>query len=246
MSERGTPASRLRSTARRLLLDLAPARYRLALEIRIEEGMGRIPDELKMLASLTAARGTAIDIGANRGHYSYAMTKIFRSVVAIEPNEEITRDLARCGARNLTVHSCGLSSSAGEMDLHIPIVAGKAYVGWASFERDYFQGADTFRVLKVPVRRLDDLGLEDVSLVKINAPMHEAGVLEGGLRTIRASRPVVIAQIEPANRSLFDRTLGDLGLRPHVAEGRSLRPLAGGTERYEGEKIVFVFMPGGR
>src|SRR5258706_13428513 len=102
MSERGPPAPRLRSTARRLLLDLAPARYRLALEIRIEEGMGRIPDELKMLASLTAARGPAIDIGANRGHYSYAMTTICRSAVALERNDEITRDLARSAAGNLT------------------------------------------------------------------------------------------------------------------------------------------------
>jgi FkbM family methyltransferase len=214
--------------------------------MRIEQAMGRLPGELKLLGSLTAARGTAIDVGANRGYYSYAMTKIFREVVALEPNEALTRDLARCGARNLTIHSCGLSSAAGEMDLHIPIVDGREYVGWASFERDYFQGAGSYRVLKVPVRRLDDLDLADVSLVKINAPTHEAEVLEGGRRTIEASRPAVIAQIEPANRRLFDRALGDLGLAPHIAEGGRLLPLPGGSERYAGEKIVFVFVPAGR
>jgi FkbM family methyltransferase len=171
------------------------------------------------------------------------MTRIFRHVVAIEPNEEITRDLSRCRARNLVIHSCALSSSAGKLDLHIPVVGGKAYVGWASFERDYFQGAESYRVLTVPVRRLDDLDLEDVSLLKINAPTHEAEVLEGGRRTIEASRPAVIAQIEPENRRLFDRVLGDLGLAPHVEEGGRLLPLPGGSDGYAGEKIVFVFVP---
>jgi len=234
-----------RTAIRGALLAGTPGRYRLATEILIERLTGRLPDEVRMLGSLTTGRGTAIDVGANRGHYSYAMTKIFRNVAAFEPNQEITRDLARCGARNLTLHSCALSSAAGEMNLHIPIKAGRVYEGWASFTPGHLKGSEAHRVLKVPVRRLDDFGFEDVSLVKINAPMHEAAVLEGGRRTIEASRPAVIAQIEPENRPLFARALGDLGLSPHVAEGGRLRPLVEGLERYTGEKIVFVFVPGG-
>jgi FkbM family methyltransferase len=239
-----TPRS-LRSIARSVLLAATPPRSRLATELAIERIRGRLPEELRHLGALTSRRGTAIDIGANRGHYSLVMSRLFERVVAFEPNPDLTLDLERCGAANLTIHHCALSSSSGERDLYVPRVRGRELVGWGSFEKQDLPGCESFRVIQVPFRRLDDYEFSDVSLIKINAPMHEAEVLEGARRTMATHRPAVIAQIERENRDLFEKFLGGLGLGPHVAEGGSLRPLAEGLVGYRGEKIVFVFKPRG-
>ena len=200
-----------------------------------------MPEEIRILAHLARPASTAVDVGANRGHYALAMTRCFESVVAIEPNAALTVDLARCGARNLAIHHCALSSAAGEAELHIPRYGGEERPGFASLDRNAVAGAKSVRVVKVPVRRLDDLGLWRVGLIKINAPGHEVAVLEWARKTIETDRPSVISQVWPESRVAVERALGGAGLVPHLVVNGRLTRMEGGLAGYRGDRVVFVF-----
>ena len=54
--------------------------------------------ELAILARLVPRGGTAIDVGANRGVYAYALSDIADRVVAFEPNPDYA-SFARCMLR---------------------------------------------------------------------------------------------------------------------------------------------------
>ncbi|MBI3450154.1 MAG: FkbM family methyltransferase [Acidobacteria bacterium] len=231
----------IRSAGRRFLFAVTPPARRLVLELAIDRATGRAPDELRILPSLARPGSTAIDVGANRGHYALAMTRCFGTVVAVEPNAELTGDLERCGARNLTIHHCALSSESGEAELYIPRIEGREQAGFASLDRKAVGAAESVRVVKVPVCRLDDLGLSRVGLMKINAPGHEVPVLEGARRTIEADRPTVISQVWPESRATVERFLGTVGLLPHVVVAGRLEHLKEGLGGYRGDRVVFVF-----
>jgi Methyltransferase FkbM domain len=48
----------------------------------------------------------------------------------------------------------------------------------------------------VPVKRLDDLHLDDIGLVKIDVEGHELAVLRGAADTLRRNRPTIVVEAE--------------------------------------------------
>jgi FkbM family methyltransferase len=187
-----------------------------------------------------------VDVGANRGYYSYVMSGIFAHVLAFEPNSTLTHDLAHSDANNITIHHCALSDTDGTLRLHVPYRDGRPYDGWATVERPQLSAWDTFDVTDVPGRRLDGFGLQDVSLVKIDVEGHEVAVLDGAAHTLALHRPVVVIEVKLVNRAAVDRSLRRLDLAAHVLTGGRLRRLPGGLERYDGPKDTFVFVPAER
>lgn len=154
---------------------------------------------VKRLPRLVPQRGTAIDVGANQGLYSYLLDRHAARVEAFEPQPILAQRLsayARAFRRNIHVHGVGLSDRESTFELRVPYVNngfGKTYLtGLASVENTFDQ-AD---VITIPVKTLDSFGIEDVTFVKIDVEGHEARVLDGAVATLSRSRPIIMIEIE--------------------------------------------------
>jgi len=218
-------------------------RWKLPYEVFLARVRGGLEDELFLLRSLTTSRRTALDIGANRGFYSYFMSKYFAHVVAFEPNVALTERLAEWNPGNLVIHNCALSSSNTTADLYIPIVDGAEATGWASFDKNNLPGCETHRVLPVEVSHLDDFGLKDVSLIKIDVEGHELEVLQGGEDIIGKNRPTIIIEVKEKNRRDVSAYFERLGYRAYRVAGRQLIPLNDTIIGYHGTEENFVLKP---
>lgn len=62
------------------------------------------------------------------------------------------------------------------------------------------------------MKRLDDFGINNVSLIKIDIEGHEIEAIKGGLETIKKSKPVIIVEVfrgpECDERLMYLRSLG--------------------------------------
>ncbi|AWN41540.1 FkbM family methyltransferase [Methylobacterium durans] len=123
------------------------------------------------------------------------------------------------------VHKHGLSDVAGEVAFHIPVVNGILHYEEASIDnvaldrpwvRERLTALDpNFRVSRHggTVRVGDRLGLPAPDLIKIDVEGVELRVVRGFLETLKASKPIVIA--ENSDWQAVTDLLGSLGYRPY-------------------------------
>src|SRR5438445_7056573 len=106
------------SLRERLTMLMPPSvfyRQRIAEEARSGE------PELAVLAELVPRGGTAVDVGANRGVFAYALADIADRVVAFEPNPDyafFARWMLRGRAE---VHELALSDARGRGRFFVPL-----------------------------------------------------------------------------------------------------------------------------
>src|SRR6266576_6727991 len=106
------------SLPERLAMLMPPSgfyRRRIAQEARSGE------PELAVLAELVPRGGTAVDVGANRGVFAYALADIADRVVAFEPNPHyafFARWMLRGRAE---VRELALSNASGRRTLYVPL-----------------------------------------------------------------------------------------------------------------------------
>jgi len=181
--------------ARRVLDPFVPARKKLPYSYWLLRLSGICGPELSHLDEFIVATGTAIDIGANEGLFTYAFSRRFQRVYAFEANEAVARPIAEYNPGNITLFTCGLSSASRVAKFFIPVTKGFASAGWGSLYRDNLPGAKEFIEMDVQLRPLDDFGITGVDFIKIDVEGHEAEVLKGAAQTIEQSRPVVLAEV---------------------------------------------------
>lgn len=148
--------------------------------------------ELRILRRFVPRDRLAIDVGSNNGVYAYHLSRYARRVVAFEPNPNFGPAL-RLLPRNVSVRFEALSSTPGVLPLRIPAIHATEAEGWATLEPTDLPVA---RSIEVPVRRLDELGLERVGFMKIDVEGHEMAVLAGAAATIDRDRPVLLVEAE--------------------------------------------------
>jgi protein-L-isoaspartate O-methyltransferase len=89
-------------------------------KIRSEISSGE--PELAVLGRLfTGGDGTVIDVGANRGFYSYALSKLFANVFAFEPNPDLAKFARKKLPHNVEVYEYALGATNEVAQFHIPI-----------------------------------------------------------------------------------------------------------------------------
>lgn len=143
-------SSTVKTTIKSTLKSLIPPSLDLPLRYYGMKIRGRLDDELALLPTRIRDRTGAINVGANIGFYSYALSKIFRDVEAFEPISECT-SMLRAYGHNISVHNVALSNLTGEATLHIPTMPdGSINGGLASLE--VISGIKRL----VPLRRLDE------------------------------------------------------------------------------------------
>ena len=128
---------------------------------------------------------TAVDIGGHVGFYSRAMSEHFESVVAFEPSDESYNCFVR-NCPDVTCHKTALGAEKGEIYLNIE--KGNSGNTYAT------EGKGT------PISTLDSYSIDNVDLIKIDVQGFEGDVMRGAIKTIKASQPILIVELELEGR----------------------------------------------
>jgi FkbM family methyltransferase len=163
--------------------------------------------------------GTIIDAGAHDGRLALDLAAIPAvRLLAFEPLPSARARLAtafaaRYGAipPHVEIRPEALGAARDTLALSVPRIRTPDGTEmdaeeWASLAKDYADSAATDpRVLSiarhdVPVIPLDDLGLTDVTAMKIDVEGFEAELIEGARQTLARSQPILSIEIEERHR----------------------------------------------
>lgn len=149
--------------------------------------------------------GTLLDVGAHDGGFTLPLAALPGSrVLAFEPLPASVARLrgAVAGLGHVTIRAEALGDATGEVVLRLPVVDGVPNEQWASLAKGYAGHGPRVaeRRITVPLRRLDEFGLEDLTAVKLDAEGAEYEVLRGGRETLLRCRPVLSIEIEERHR----------------------------------------------
>jgi len=155
--------------------------------------------------------GTLIDIGAHDGLITLPLSRLPASrVLAFEPLptafarlQAALRDAFGDIPAHVDCHAAALGDHAGSITLAMPVLDGVAQEQWASTAKDYaahLSARVAVQRFTVPLLRLDDLGLSDVTGIKVDAEGAEYEILRGARETLLRCRPVLTLEIEERHR----------------------------------------------
>jgi FkbM family methyltransferase len=169
--------------------------------------------------------GTMIDAGAHEGRMTLLLAQLPTSrVVAFEPVPPSFVRLQRVVAAawggeipsHVTLRREALSDRSGTTTIAAPRVNGKLQDEWASIAKDYavLRQADprieSIETWSVPVLRLDDADISDVTALKIDVEGAELEMLHGAWATLRRWRPCLSIEIEERHREGSTRLVPEL------------------------------------
>ncbi|MBP7063044.1 FkbM family methyltransferase [Ferrovibrio sp.] len=166
-------------------------RYRVWKELRRGER------ELALVPFLVDPVRAALDVGANKGVWTWMLAQHCRQVFALEPNPKPFRVLQRCKPQNAEAWQVAASNATGTAELRIPL-GRKGYSNQGGSLNAAKVGA-SYGSVSVPAKRLDDCGLPPVGFIKIDVEGFEAEVLAGAADLIRRDRPVLVIEMEEAH-----------------------------------------------
>jgi len=164
---------------------------------RAQKELRRGEKELGLLPFLVNPDRAAVDVGANKGVWTWFLADLASRVYAYEPNPKLFNMLKRNVAENVKAHQIALSDEDGVAELRVPH-SHKGYSNQgASLSATKVDGA--FLGIEVDARRLDGLAIENVGFIKIDVEGFEAEVIRGALETIRRDKPVMVVESEEAH-----------------------------------------------
>jgi FkbM family methyltransferase len=151
--------------------------------------------ELLLLRGLLPTGGVAVDVGANRGVYAFALSEIAREVHAFEPNPDFAHLARHMLAGRAVVHAVALSNTTGRATLFVPIAEDGSELHLAGSLKNTHRQFAQQRVIDTPVKTLDSYHLRDVTFIKVDVEGTELEVLEGARSTIASDRPVLLLEL---------------------------------------------------
>jgi len=156
--------------------------------------------EIALLKLLCDPGKVSLDIGANRGIYTYWLARYSASVIAFEPSAAYCSRLRSASPPNVDVRQCAVSDATGSGMLRVPMVDGRMEFGLSTLEgTNSLRGLDA-RQIDVRKAALDDLGLSNVGMIKIDVEGHELSVLQGALGLLKRERPRLVIELEERYR----------------------------------------------
>ncbi|WP_406814319.1 FkbM family methyltransferase [Mycobacterium sp. M23085] len=227
MAVAGSVKRRLAPAARKL----APRRF-WRRKFRILQRLGQSRPDIQLVASLCDPHRISVDVGADLGEFTIAMLASSRSVIAVEPRPAQARNLASMfeavGAA-VQVAAVALSDEPGTMTMRVVAAEpGRSTIEAGNALGDVNDGE--IESIDVPVRRLDDLRLADVGLIKIDVEGHEIAVLHGATETLTRHRPAIVVEAEERHHANavteITGLLNGLGYAGYFDLGGVRRPIA--------------------
>jgi FkbM family methyltransferase len=191
--------------------------------------------ELRALMQGLQPTDIAVDVGANKGSYLWALSRAVPQgrVVAFEPQPGLVEYLrvAVASLKNVCIEPLGVSDHPGRLVLAIP--GNKVGSPGASFESHIREQNDA-GIVEVAVITLDEYFANEqqrIGAIKIDVEGHELAVLRGARETIRRHAPAIVVECEGRSvtggdvRVLFDE-LAQLNYRGEFIHRQRLKPLA--------------------
>lgn len=129
---------------------------------------------------------TFVDVGANVGIWSLPMTQHFKKIVSYEPSRQNIECIKSNIPEGIELREKAVADFAGEAKFH---QAGKN-CGDGKLCREGVKSSYT-----VPVVKLDDEGLDNVDMIKIDTQGWELDALKGMTELIKSCRPWVMFEI---------------------------------------------------
>ena len=172
--------------------NLLPARLYYPYKIRRE--LRGVEPELAILRELVPAGCTAIDVGANRGYYSWALSRVAATVEAFEPNPVLARFARSKLGKRVRLHEVALSDHEGVATLYVPRRASEASLHIIGNLGNVY-AHDSVDEIQVRLATLDSFGFENVGFLKIDVEGSEMEVLAGARETIRINRPSMLIEL---------------------------------------------------
>lgn len=197
-----------------LARELIPPSFQVPVKYWFGALRGRLENEMKILNLIVGDNDQVIDVGGNRGIYTYRLWKLGARVEVFEPNPVCSRVLLAwaAGKPSVNIYGVALSDQEGAATLHIPIdKSGVEHDASASIESPSVTNA---REQIVSLRTLDSFEFREISLIKIDVEGHEYSVIEGAVETLSYSKPALLVEIEqrhsgrPINE-VFTKILGN-------------------------------------
>ncbi|MGW8121233.1 FkbM family methyltransferase [Roseivirga echinicomitans] len=173
---------------------------------------------------------TTLDIGANKGVYTYWMSRKVGAngkVFSFEPQPELGIFLNEVKEsfklKNITVVNKGLSSQPGEMNLY----RRKVGDGRAMIESEHNKLFDPSGLEKVTVQvatlddYLKDKNISKLSFIKCDVEGHELEVFKGGKETLIKHKPIILFEChhEEVLQGEVFRFLEELGYKGFFFDG---------------------------
>lgn len=158
-------------------------------------------ESVKFLLDQNFAGDTMIDIGANKGIYTYWMSKKAGKngkVISFEPQPELEAHLndvkKSFNLSNVTIVNKGLSDTAGKFKMYRKnIGAGGAQLAQ---QGEIISGNDGLDEVEVSITTLDnyliDKRINNISFIKCDVEGHELPVFKGGEKTLRSHMPTLL------------------------------------------------------
>ncbi len=206
-----------------------PIRWRLPIMARSYSLTGWEP-ETQWLKEIGPCRGMAVDVGANKGFYSLALSRLYSKVVAFEPNKKAAATLIGASLPKVEIIHEGVSSRDGKASFYVPSSQGMSLPGWGSLDEHNCPDATGMEVLEVNLRTLDSFKFENLGFIKIDVEGHEIEVLGGALETIRRERPHLLVEVRDSHLSEVLKFMSSLGYQEITLP--SLGGPAGGPENH--------------
>lgn len=226
---------------------IVPVNWRVPFRYTCQRIFGGLEREMRLLPELVASDKIAVDVGGNRGSYTYALSKLCRHVVTFEPIPDCAQILMSWArGRNVDVHECGLGDHEERLLLHLPRMNGALVTTRASLARRDNDGVD----LPVQIKTLDQFDLVDVGFIKIDVEGFELSTLKGAESTLRRCHPNLLVEIDFESQTVeqSDATFAWLNAqnyRGHYFDGENLI-ICDADIRSKGLSIYnFIFLPMG-
>jgi FkbM family methyltransferase len=155
-----------------------------------------------------------IDIGANVGLHSHFMLDLANSVHSFEPNPDIFNSLQAKWKEyqntSFHIYQFGLGANNCQLEYYEPETHN---TGTGSFVSGFPLNRTTSIVL--PIRQGDEaiaeIGVNPVSLMKIDVEGFEPFVLQGLARTLKKDRPTIVMEMSAMTRQVMDKQNLSLG-----------------------------------
>jgi FkbM family methyltransferase len=160
-----------------------------------------------------------LDIGANYGTHTLYIANLIKKnnnggkVYTFEIQPKILDLLQEnINLNNLNeyidINNFGLGNTDGEMDLIIPNdYNSHENPGGISLNNNDLNEKN--HKIKVPIKRLDELSLSNISIIKIDVEGFELEVFEGGKQTIIDNKPIIIIEIWDVNKDKYFKWINE-------------------------------------
>ena len=219
-----------------------PKNVRLPVRYYGQKFLRALEPEMELLNTLVPSNKIAIDIGANKGVYAYALSKRAQLVYGFEPIIELCSYINSYGSKKIIMHNCALGSEPGNLRLHIPRVKGKLVTTRASL----IYNTDDCEIRNISVSTLDDYKIKEIGFIKIDVEGVELSVLTGSTNTLLESMPNILIEVNwhqhsPSSFMEVFEFLYSIGYNSYVYSDGTLKSCLGNELVYGPNYYNYIF-----